>query len=154
MDDPNENTNKNGYLGTQMRTYLVGNFFAGLITAGVPDDVLWAPTRFVANKGYNEATCADTIVDKLWLPTEREMFGERNYSNETYETAENQARLEYYDSDAKRFKYNSDSSNIWHRLASPSVVYTSSYCDVTNGASAQGNSYNSNGGVAPAFCVR
>jgi hypothetical protein len=91
-------SNINGYPESEMRTYLVpfastagsGAFLTGLTAAGVPADVLWAPTRYVAVPSANGARA---IQDKLWLPTEREMFGLQLYSS-SYETAANQARLE------------------------------------------------------------
>jgi hypothetical protein len=154
------NTNQNGYLGSEMRKYLVpvdgdgGNFLSGLANAGVPENVLWAPTRYVANRGKG-ATGADTITDKLWLPTEREMFGVRTYSVAAYETAANQARLEYYTDDYKRKKYSGGNSEYSYWGASPYAADVSSFCVV--GYSGNAYSYcgaGSAGGCAPAFCVR
>ena len=80
------------------------------------------------------------------------MFGSRNYSNGTYETETNQARLAYYTSDA--FRRKSDNSFDRHWLASPYSAAASNFC----GVHATGNSGNSGatsvGGCAPAFCVR
>jgi hypothetical protein len=91
-----------------MRTYLTGNFLTGLKNAGVPDSVLWDPERKLAQN--STGAILDTVKDKLWLPTVREMFSfEYNYeySSPTYETAENQARLKYYadDNSSRRIKY-------------------------------------------------
>jgi hypothetical protein len=45
---------------------------------------------------YNGATGTDEMNNLLWLPAEREMFGDLSYPSSTQETDENQARLQYY----------------------------------------------------------
>jgi hypothetical protein len=100
-------------------------------------------------------------VDKLWLPTEREMFGNGPwtygpYSNGTYESAANQAHLEYYDSNTKRIKCQSSSYGTrWYFSASPRSAITSYFCYVGTGGGYSGGSVASDvGGLAPAFCVK
>jgi hypothetical protein len=97
--------NEGGYPDSEMRKYLTpvkdgstvvagtGNFLAGLLEAGLPEDVLWGPSRLMATKLEEPGTVID---DLLWLPTEREMFGDRLYSVAAVETETTQARLEYY----------------------------------------------------------
>jgi hypothetical protein len=156
MEATATNVDANGYLGSVMRTYLTGAFLTGLTAAGVPDSVLWAPTRYVANGGSG-ATAADPIQDKLWLPTEREMVGTRTYSNETYETEENQARLEYYNSDASRKKYDTSplgtAFSYW--LASPLSTAATHFCYISyaTGTTAAGDA-SAESGCVPAFCVK
>jgi hypothetical protein len=149
-------SNAGGYRESEMRTYLTGNFLRGLIASGVPEGVLYAPTRYIANGGRS-ATAADTLADRLWLPTEWELFGENCLSNSTWETGANQARLEYYEGDFWRVKYGAD-GKWWWWLASPSVyLYAGSsaaFAEVVNSGYA-GHSYASGvDGCAPAFCVR
>jgi hypothetical protein len=106
----------------------------------------------VANKGSG-ADGADLIEDKLWLPTEWELFGSKYYSNDTYETAANQARLAYYDSDVKRIKYDSSNTIKFYWEASPYPGSAALFARVyTNGVSTGGTA-SSVGGCAPAFCV-
>jgi hypothetical protein len=108
----------------------------------------------VANKGYG-ADGTHTIQDKLWLPTVREMFGDnRRYTNDTYETAANQARLEYYTSDAVRMKYDADNSRMWYWLASPYSASAADFCNVNHTGITGSYDASSVGGCAPAFCVR
>jgi hypothetical protein len=153
--------NAGGYVASMMRKYLMpieggssGSFYNGLIAAGVPADVLWGPKRSMA-KNYNDAAGAscNIIQDVLWLPTELEMFGIQDDSSRS-ETAANQARLEYYDSDAKRIKYDmSGKADHWW-VASP--YYDSAYyisLVAWTGWSTQTTAANGNG-VAPAFCVK
>jgi hypothetical protein len=161
-------TNDGGYALSEMRKYLVpvgdegGNFLEGLKTAGVPDEVLWAPTRHVANGGYGTVTNTDAMNDLLWLPTEREMFGnsdsETYYSSAAYETTENQARLEYYDGDKRRekfFVFETGSVSVWaYWESSPYSGNSTLFCLVTNSGHPFPAPARDPGGVAPAFCVR
>jgi hypothetical protein len=148
-------TNAGGYAASKMRSYVTGNFLAGLKNAGVPEGTLWAPKRIVSlRNGQGE------LEDLLWLPTEREMFGKNANSVSADETEENQARLEYYDSNGKRKKHLGDSSSMRYWLASPSYreVYSGVnrvFCAV--GGTYGATDYNEAGayhGCVPAFCVR
>jgi hypothetical protein len=159
-------TNQNGYLNSEMRKYLVptgtngsGVFLTGLINAGVPADVLWSPSRRIAATGTS--TSVHTVQDKVWLPTEWELFGTRKHSN-AVETSANQARFSYYSTDASRIKYMSDNSTMWHRTASPKGTTTNtnetseSFVHVNHDGTSVFTLANSPaiGGVAPAFCVQ
>jgi hypothetical protein len=158
------NTNVGGYPASEMRKYLApvsedgiliagsGKFLAGLSDAGVPINVLWGPARVMSEKN------GQTIInDLLWLPTEREMFpgGKDADSNgprsiATDETAQNQARLEYYVSDSSRRKA-PPAGGYWIASAdSGSAVY---FCYVADSRTAVFYA-EAEGGVAPAFCVR
>jgi uncharacterized repeat protein (TIGR02543 family) len=140
-------TNANGYLNSEMRTYLTGTYWPALQTAGVPDAVVWNISRRVANKG-NVASGTHTITDKLWLPTEREMTGSNTFSNSTHETDTNQGHFAYYDNDSKRKKSNR------YFMASPEYGLVSSFCGII--ASGGLSSYNASAvlGCAPAFAVK
>jgi hypothetical protein len=144
-----------GYNGTTMRDYLVGDFLAGLkAAAGLDDSMLWAPTRYVANKGSG-GDAAQEIEDALWLPTVWEMFGtNESYSSATYETAANQARLEYYIDNTKRIKYDSANSDKQYWLASPRASSSLIFALVYYGGSAYYHTASAVYGCAPAFCVR
>jgi hypothetical protein len=147
------NTNENGYRGSKMRAYITNNFLTGLRAAGVPDAVLWAPRRCVANRGTG-ATTADIIADELWLPTAWEMFGTNSGSNTAYETLANQASfIGFYTSPGARTKYRNNLPDFYW-LASPYSSSTATFCSV--GISGAANYYSASGvrGVAPAFCVR
>ncbi|MDR1908890.1 MAG: DUF6273 domain-containing protein [Spirochaetaceae bacterium] len=155
-------TNAGGYMGSEMKAYLTpdgvpghGNFYTGLTGAGVPDAVVWAPSRRVANGGSG-ATGADTVADLLWLPTEFEMSGAHLYSSPTYEAPATQARLEYYTDNNSRIKYGSSNSDRWYWLASPYYGNAADFSVVSEygdpgyvNASATLDS-----GVVPAFCVK
>jgi hypothetical protein len=157
-------TNAGGYAASYMRKYLVnvggsgGPFLTGLINAGVPDAVLWAPKRYVATGAYQVGVSAGLIEDKLWLPTEREMFGSNTYSNAAYETETNQARLAYYTSDATRIKfqahYSNDQQGLFFLASPTSGTIDYYFCSVSAAGAALFGNANTSRGVAPAFCVK
>ncbi|MDR2865316.1 MAG: hypothetical protein LBV68_06900 [Spirochaetaceae bacterium] len=83
------------YIGSEMQTYLRKKFVPALGNAGVTSDYLWAPRRAIAAQ-FNSESPTFIADDTVWLPTEREIFGDRSYSVNAAETTTNQARLEYY----------------------------------------------------------
>jgi hypothetical protein len=152
-----------GYGATEMRKYLTpvsgdngsGMFYNGLVKAGIPENVLWAPIRYVSNR-----TAAEKITDLVWLPTEWEIFGARTFSYD-HETSTNQVKLAYYSDGAHRTKYsfsetNSTVSTTLYRLATPkgNPVDKRRFC-IVQADSAEGyNVQTDDGGFAPAFCVQ
>jgi hypothetical protein len=158
-------TNAGGYPASEMRKYLTtvenhegsGKFLAGLKNAGVPESVLWVPKRYISARiTYNSESSPvlALIEDVLWLPTAREMADYSNYSVAD-ETEENQARLEYYDSSAKRIKYGGTGYTTWYWSASlhptlPSQFY---YMTTSGGINADSRQAHKEVGCVPAFCV-
>jgi hypothetical protein len=165
------NNNADGYPASEMRKYLApveddegsGKFLAGLVAAGVSDGVLWAPARVLSTE-WN-GTGYDTLSDKLWLPTERELlgtlgewYGDSDGSNYAAlsETEGNQAQLEYYTNEntnaSRKKQFNSSNAKYW--MASVSKTDGASFCSVGD----DGDAFLGYAGVdaigcAPAFCV-
>jgi hypothetical protein len=143
-------TNAGGYPASEMRQYLLQNFLPGLTAAGVPEDALWGPSRVMSTKGGQE-----TINDLLWLPTEREVGSANDpdsASDSSVETAENQARLEYYTDADSRYK-----GDNWYWLASAAIgrAAPNGFCIWHfNGGYFDSAEASWQGGCAPAFCVR
>jgi hypothetical protein len=144
-----------GYKESEMRLYLTRNFLRGLVAAGVPEGLLYAPTRYISN-GNKYTPAADALADWLWLPTEWELKDFQFGSNDILETAANQSRLEYYDERVKWGKYIRNGRYQWYWLASPDRWEGSMFCasfypdnEMTGVTDAS-----SMGGVAPAFCVK
>jgi hypothetical protein len=165
-------TNDGGYGNSEMRKYLTpvggdpatGNFFKGLLAAGVPDSVVWMPARAVAN-GDNTVEIIDS--DKLWLPSVLNVYDEREYHGwgplfiiDKYpETTENQAWFEYgFDWPSTRVKWNKESAGSywlstrgdddWGVQFSTSPSNPSDMTSIFFCASPS-----SKQGVAPTFCV-
>jgi hypothetical protein len=84
------------------------------------------------------------------------MFGSQSYSS-THETEGNQARLDYYYSDANRrkkyFEFESNWIWYWEASASPLPDVLNSFCAINHNGNAGITSASNAGGVAPAFCV-
>jgi uncharacterized repeat protein (TIGR02543 family) len=143
LNDSGNNTG--GYKLTEIRSYLLSNYWPALQTAGVPDSAVWAVKRVGANDGA--ATGTNTIEDKLWLPTEWEMFGSNSISNSNYENSANQGRLGYYSSDDSRKK-----TDVYLTASPATEVYW--WCGVTpNGSPTKWIEPKSSVGVAPAFVI-
>jgi hypothetical protein len=149
-----------GYYFSEMRKFLNGfgvggNFLTGLTNAGVPDEVLWAPTRIVSSAPSDTAhdSTTDKISDRLWLPTEREMGVTQSIHASNIETENNQAWLKYYSDDESRKKYcmNGQVEEYW--LASTHSSNPTSFCLINNRGSSESYSWTVTRGVAPAFCV-
>jgi hypothetical protein len=164
-------TNAGGYAASEMRKYLLNDedsdgttlrtsFLAGLVNAGVPKEVMWAPKRYVSTKG-----AVAPLDDLLWLPTEREMFGSNDHSESSEETGNNQARLKYYSwgsSTAKKYIFGTEKKVNGYWLGSPVrdegkaddrkihfVYVTMEGTPVDHQAST-----NAAAGCAPAFCIK
>jgi hypothetical protein len=165
--NPDESITTGGYAASEMREYLVpvtkegnpdpvagsGNFLAGLIKAGVPEAVLWAPVRAVSTGNG----APELIADQLWLPTEREMFGDGDDAGVHYasaeETAVNQARLEYYTDNLSRVK---SSGLLYWEASLPDPLSTNpAFLHVCLHVCSDGHAHNETTGnwVVPAFCV-
>jgi hypothetical protein len=164
-------TSAGGYRDSDMRKYLLNDtvdgagrisFLAGLKNAGVPQAVLWVPKRYVSARGiYTQAAAPALIEDVLWLPTVREMFEAvpEFYLIADEETAENQARLEYYDSEAKLIKWVSVLGGSYNYIAyywNGGSVFpgSSSWFYTVHAGTVAVSTAEGPGGCAPAFCVR
>ncbi|GHV76376.1 hypothetical protein AGMMS49942_11970 [Spirochaetia bacterium] len=154
-------TNVGGYAGSEMQSYLTTYFLPGLIDAGVPENVLWAPKRrvwngFFSGEGGSGSSndLVDTIEKKLWLPTVAEMSGGSASSLANYE-ATGQAALGYYTDPISRKKgtIGGITEGIYW-LASPYKTSCELFCYVTANGVFTGAGANQSLGVAPAFCVK
>ena len=151
-----DDTNRNGYLGSRMRQYLLNNMMTALKNHGVPFEQSWigAPVRRVSKGGDAENPGFDEITDKLFLPTEYEMHGAHKRSNSKAEASANQGRFEYYNSDTRRKKHDKDGNACYYWCASPYSGTIDFFCLVSNAGSHYGSAASDNEcGVAPAFCV-
>jgi hypothetical protein len=153
-------TNQNGYSGSKGRQFLINEVLTGLQNAGIPfnTDAVPSLTRKVANKGSG-ATGLDTITDKIWLPTEWELFGANTYSwssGNAAETDANQGRLEFYQAAADRIKYaliGGTVTAVYWWEASPCYSASNYFCYVNTNGSANYHNAVIEFGVAPAFPI-
>jgi hypothetical protein len=149
------NINTNGYLGCKMRPYILNNVLPALKNLGIPFDESWmkGPARLVSKGGSASSPGADTITDKLFLPTEYEMFGTNSYSNSNAEAASGQGRLTYYADATSRIKYNKENAARVYWEASPYSGSTTYFCFVDSSGAANYYIATYVYGFAPAFCV-
>jgi hypothetical protein len=150
-----------GYIESEMRGYLTpvagdsqsGKFLAGLLAAGVPEDVLWSPVRNIIVLDIPNlipsVSVFGTITDTLWLPS----LGELGIAN----MSTNQAQFDYYQNNERRMKYvsgdNPASTLYWttdimvRKKTFPAAISAS-------GILGNGEVDSAKAGVAPAFCVK
>jgi hypothetical protein len=149
------NTNAGGYKECRMRQYILNNVLPALKNLGMPFDEEWmkAPARLVSKGGTASNPGADTITDKLFLPTEYEMFGGHTHSNSSAEAAASQGRLAYYDDNNRRIKYNKDNASRYYWEATPYSGSSTIFGDVYAGGSAASSAAAGVYGFAPALCV-
>jgi hypothetical protein len=88
----------------------------------------------------------DTIEDYLWLPTEREIWGD-NIRSDPIEDWNNQGGFEYYGNIDPR-----KANHYW--LASPAVGYNDYFVYVHSPFGFVATSANKQLGVGPAFAVK
>ncbi|GMO49300.1 MAG: hypothetical protein Pg6C_11900 [Treponemataceae bacterium] len=138
-----------GYWGSELRDYLINDYWTAVQTAGVPDGAVWAVNRVVASAGGGGAS-AQPITDKLYLPTEWEMFGFYTFSD-SCENSGNQGRFGYYTSNLLRAK------SVAYWLASPDAValapYQTDFCAIGSGDAYEWPASYSFG-ILPAFTVK
>jgi hypothetical protein len=139
--------NTGGYAASEMRKYLTGNFLAGLENAGVPLGVLWAPARSISSS----TDSVEEIRDLLWLPTIWEIVGSQYNWAVPSESAENQARLEYYGTNIKRYKLDSSTELCGYWASSMDSSY--GFCRSSNDGWPSFLKADQIYGVVPAFCV-
>ena len=158
------------YSSSVVRKYLVpvqsaagsGKFLEALIESGIPAGLFFAPKRYIAIRSSNP-TGVELVVDKLWLPTMREMFGFDDTGDSSdisarpndVENKQNQARLAYYNTDESRKKYSSQNSLSSYYTASPRHGDTTRICEVSSsGKVTPSGSSRHEGPISPAFCIK
>jgi hypothetical protein len=148
------NTNVGGYDECKMRQYIINNVQAALEAAGVPLAAHgYAPARRVSQGGSAASPGYDTIQDKVFLPTEWEMFGARTYANADAEAETYQGRFSLYQDAAGRIKKAKDGAAKYYWEASPYSGSTYTFCRVNSSGAANADNASYVYGVAPAFCV-
>jgi hypothetical protein len=159
MSAKNGGSSEGGYPASEMREYLTGYFLAGLITAGVPDEVLWPPVRMVSTRiqsSDEEGNFLAQIKVKLWLPTAWEIAGSK-LNDVPDEMVNNQTQLAYYKSEGSRVKYDTSNTAARYWLASTTTANDSAFVVVdSNGNMLTDGDVSASDelGVAPAFCVQ
>jgi hypothetical protein len=145
MNPTNDNTG--GYPASEMRGYINGAFTTSLITALGGVDYLMPCRRLISNKASYE-----WFFDKVWLPTEIEVFGVQVFGDElkTYCTPI-QIPLYQRSFEYRCKKYNG--SRHWWWESSPWAGGTTHFTTGLGSGDAAYGSATGAGGVAPCFCI-
>ena len=142
------NTNAGGWNSSDIRTYLNGAFLS-MLPADLQAVISTKPVKATIG---SQSNTLQTAEDKVWLLTEKEVFGSITYSG----SAENSVNRQYpvFTDAASRVRTrgaNGAAVDVW--LASPYISNSASFCGV-NTSGATNYSYASiSNGVLPCFRI-
>ena len=147
------NSNSGGWNGSYMRKTICPAFLAAMPTAW--QNVIAACTKYSDNTGggSNTASYVTTTSDKIWLLSEFEVQGTRSYANSAEQNYQKQ--YDYYKNGNSKVKYKHNATTtacLWW-LRSVYATYTSYFCSVSTGGSANFNIAYYSIGFAPGFKV-
>ena len=142
------NTNAGGWVSCALRTTLNTTIYETL--PQTVKDVIVEKTH--KSSAGSQSTSLVEHSDKLWLPTEYEMFGAITYSANT-ENANVNKHYAVFDTNADRIKHqgtNGSAVNWWG--SSPRVSHSADFCGVYSDGSA--NNYGASGSYGVPLCFR
>ncbi len=134
-------TNKGGWAACKMRAYLNAVVF-GLL----PDDLqaVIVPTKVVQ---IVDGKRVETM-DKLWLPSESQIFGKMVWAGEEPEDTQ----LAYFKNARNRVKLR-DGDTAWYWERSAAAGNSNNFCSVNSDGYAYGGNASSTAGVSPGFTI-
>lgn len=143
------NTNAGGWVSCALRTTLNTTIYETLPQA--VKDVLVEKTH--KTSAGSQSTSLVEHTDKLWLPTEYEMFGAITYSANT-ENANVNKHYAVFDTNADRIKHQgtNGSAVLWWE-SSPNVSSSSYFCGVSSDGSANDYAVSHSDGVPLCFRI-
>ena len=157
-------TNSGGWNNSAMRKTLLGNSnsptspLANSLMAALPADlraVMKSVTKYTDNTGggSNTASYVTATTDYLFLLSEFEVFGTRNYANSAEQNY--QLQYDYYKSGNAKVAYNhsANSTAVWWWLRSPCYSNTNFFCFVYTNGYIGNNAASWSAGVRPGFSV-
>ena len=167
------NTNSGGWKGCDLRYDVLGSTnsnnnnagsttatspVANTLMAALPSDlraVMKPMTIYTDNVGggTNTASNVTSTIDYLPLLAEFEIFGSRSYANSAEQNYQQQ--YQYYKNGNSKIKYrhNSSGSTAYWWGRSPNYDFSSDFCYVSTGGSANYSSARNSWGLAGAFRV-
>ena len=139
-----ECTNKGGWEKSEMRTYLNGDFFCLL-----PDDLaaeIVPVVKYTATSGKGKV---ESVTDKVFLPSEVEVFGTAKYSKE----GEGEQYALFKDWKNRVKGYADGGYGRWWWLRSPYSGNSGNFCSVYGSGGYDDNNAGSSYGVSPCFAI-
>ena len=142
------NTNSGSWNGSARRTWC-NNVFRNAIPSTL--GAIFKQFKTVTAQTYNGST-NQTSVDYFALPAEREIFDARNYCNQTEYNALFQ--FDYYKTASNRVKKlgKTGTADVWWER-SPNYYYSTNFCCVYGGGTADVYSASYSFGLAPFGCI-
>jgi hypothetical protein len=151
----NAYTNDGGYPKADgdvvLKPYLEGGFFNGL-KAALGHDYFYEVTRKITGGSFGAWTTVG-FSSKLFIDTEKEVFGTNTYGDAASEAGLRQTALYKIGGAAWRIKKCNGSASVWG-LGSPSSGSTSNFCAVLSSGAACVTNTSYVYGFAPVFCIR
>ena len=142
------NTNAGGWNASDIRTYLNGAFLS-MLPADLQEVISAKPVKATIG---SQSNTLQTAEDKIWLLTEKEVFGGITNSGSS-ENAVNRQYPIFTDNASRVRTQGANGSAVLVWLASPSVSSSTYFCIVST-SGAPGNSYASYSyGVLPCFRI-
>ena len=143
------NTNSGGWTSCKLRTDL-NNVVYDLLPQAVKDAIVEKTHKSSAG---GQSTSLVEHSDKLWLPTEWEIFGSITYAAGT-ENGNVNKHYAVFDSAGDRIKHlgTGGAATSWWEC-SPSVSYSTAFCTVDSSGGADGNGAGNSFGVPLCFRI-
>ncbi|MDR1108746.1 MAG: hypothetical protein LBL19_06895 [Spirochaetaceae bacterium] len=135
-----------------LKPYLEGGFFKGL-TAALGRDYFYAVTRPVTGGSYAEGWATVHFAAKVFIDTEKEIYGVNPYGHGASEAGLTQTALYKIGRTPWELKkYNKSNSHWW--TGSPSQGSAKYFVSVASTEASPGNSNATSAwGIVPAFCI-
>ena len=142
------NTNAGGWNASDIRTYLNGAFLS-MLPADLQEVISAKPVKATIG---SQSNTLQTAEDKIWLLTEKEVFGGITYSG----SSENAVNRQYpiFTDNASRVRTqgaNGSAVGVW--LASPNVGNSYSFCIVYASGAPNYSAASASHGVLPCFRI-
>ena len=142
------NTNAGGWNSSDLRTYLNQTFLTML-----PSDLQAViSTKPVKATTGSQANTVQTANDKIWIPTEKEVFGGITYSGSA-ENSVNNAYPIFTDAASRVRTQGNNGAAVFVWLASPYISSSATFCTVTASGAPGNNNASYSYGVLPCFRI-
>lgn len=148
MNMNSSNTNVGGWDACQRRTWLNNTFFLTL-----PSDLQAVISeKTLQRSAGSQQTTLITASDKVWLPTEKEIFGAITYAAATEAAVQVQYPI-FTDASSRVRKLGENGSAVYWWESSPYVSDSTAFCNVHSAGAPYGYNASTANGVLPCFRI-
>ena len=142
------NTNVGGWDASAMRQYL-NETFLGMLPADLQAVI---GTKTLQRSAGNQSTALVTATDKIWLPTEKEIFGAITYAAGTEAAVQQQYPI-FTDANSRVRKQGANGAAVGWWESSPNVSSATNFCFVSTGGTPNIHNASNAHGVLPCFRI-